>query len=82
MRLVVMIEVKIKSLTITKLCSEDFCAYTEDVNPKPEGTSTNLRSAGQGKKARKYRNIQLNRSKTVNELHYKEYLEYRANLGN
>lgn len=28
-------------------CSEDFCAYTEDVNPKPEGTRTNLRSAGQ-----------------------------------
>ena len=41
------IEIKIKSLMITKLCSEDFCAYTEDVNPKPEGTRTNLRSAGQ-----------------------------------
>lgn len=27
-------------------CSEDFCAYTEDVNPKPEGTKTNLRSSG------------------------------------
>lgn len=46
MRLVVMIEVKIKSLTITKLCSEDFNAYTEDVNPKPQGATTNLRSAG------------------------------------
>ena len=67
MRLVVMIEVKIKSLTITKLCSEDFNAYTEDVNPKPQGATTNLRSAGQVK-AREYRNISLkNRSKTVNE---------------
>lgn len=27
-------------------CSEDYNAYTEDVNPKPEGTRTNLRSAG------------------------------------
>lgn len=27
-------------------CSEDFNVYTEDVNPKPEGTSTNLRSTG------------------------------------
>jgi hypothetical protein len=27
-------------------CSEDFNAYTEDVNPKPEGATTNLRSAG------------------------------------
>lgn len=27
-------------------CSEDYCAYTEDVNPKPEGETTNLRSAG------------------------------------
>jgi hypothetical protein len=46
----VVIEVKIKSLTITKLCSEDFNAYTEDVNPKPEGATTNLRSAGQVKR--------------------------------
>lgn len=27
-------------------CSVDFNAYTEDVNPKPEGEKTNLRSAG------------------------------------
>ena len=27
-------------------CDPDFNAYTEDVNPKPEGASTNLRSAG------------------------------------
>lgn len=27
-------------------CSEDYNAYTEDVNPKPEGEKTNLRSAG------------------------------------
>ena len=27
-------------------CSEDFCVYTNDVNPKPEGATTNLRSAG------------------------------------
>lgn len=30
-------------------CSIDFNAYTEDVNPKPEGEKTNLRSAGQVK---------------------------------
>lgn len=28
------------------MCDPDFNAYTEDVNPKPEGASTNLRSAG------------------------------------
>ena len=28
-------------------CSVDFNAYTESANPKPKGTSTNLRSAGQ-----------------------------------
>lgn len=28
------------------MCDPDYNAYTEDVNPKPEGASTNLRSAG------------------------------------
>ena len=39
-------EVKIKSLTITKLCSVDYNAYTENANPKPCGEATNLRSTG------------------------------------
>lgn len=47
MRLVVAIETKIKSLMITKLCDPDYNVYTGDVNPKPEGAATNLRSAGQ-----------------------------------
>ena len=28
------------------MCDPDYNAYTEEVNPKPEGASTNLRSAG------------------------------------
>lgn len=28
-------------------CDPDYNAYTETVNPKPEGANTNLRSAGQ-----------------------------------
>lgn len=32
---------------ITKLCDPDYNVYTGDVNPKPEGAATNLRSAGQ-----------------------------------
>lgn len=28
------------------MCDPDYNAYTEDVNPRPEGTKTNLRSAG------------------------------------
>lgn len=43
------IEVRIKSLTITKLCSVDYNVYTEAANPKPKGEATNLRSAGQMK---------------------------------
>ena len=68
--MVVVIEVKIKSLTITKLCSEDYCAYTEDVNPKPEGETTNLRSAGQIDGPENIEIYLKNRSKTVNELYY------------
>lgn len=41
-----MIEVEIKSSTITKLCDPDYNAYTELENPKPQGGGGNLRSAG------------------------------------
>lgn len=33
-------------------CAPDFNAYTEDVNPKPDGASTNGRSAGSNYRAR------------------------------
>lgn len=35
-----------KKLYDNKLCSADYNAYTEDVNPKPDGFKDNLRSAG------------------------------------
>lgn len=39
-------------------CSVDYNAYTMKANPKPKGTSTNLRSAGRISEGQKYRNIQ------------------------
>lgn len=51
---------------ITKLCMPDYNVYTEKKNKKPNAKDQNLRSAGQVK-ARKYRNIQQNCVKTVND---------------
>ena len=39
-------------------CDVDYNAYTMSANPKPKGTSTNLRSAGRISEGQKYRNIQ------------------------
>ena len=39
-------------------CDVDYNAYTMKANPKPKGTSTNLRSAGRISEGQKYRNIQ------------------------
>lgn len=40
-------------------CMPDYNVYTEEANPKPEGTTTNIRSAGQiNSEGQKYRNIQ------------------------
>lgn len=38
-------------------CDIDYNVYTKKANPKPEGTKTNIRSAGQ-RGGQKYRNIQ------------------------
>ena len=51
---------------ITKLCMPDYNVYTEKKNKKPNAKNQNLRSAGQVE-ARKYRNIQQNCVKTVND---------------
>lgn len=47
-------------------CMPDYNVYTEKKNKKPNAKNQNLRSAGQVK-ARKYRNIQQNCVKTVND---------------
>lgn len=41
------IEVKIKNLTITKLCDPDYCIYTKGPNEVGAASRTSLRSAGQ-----------------------------------
>lgn len=41
------IEIRIKSLMITKLCDPDFCIYTGTVNEPGKLGKTTLRSAGQ-----------------------------------
>ena len=48
-------------------CEVDYNAYTLKENPKPKGKATNIRSAGQISGGLKYRNIQQNCVKTVND---------------
>ena len=58
-------------------CMPDYNVYTEKKNKKPNAKNQNLRSAGQVK-ARKYRNIQQNCVKTVNDKFiYKQILKCR-----